>query len=74
MIRWIRFMPRRWWSPKAWRTWASYMHWRLETYGVFYPAGKTNWKALRLMLQQLPSYSRWVGEMERLRQRIPSDF
>jgi len=64
MIRLWRFLPTRWWSPRSWRTWASYVHWRLETYGVYYPAGKINWKALRSLLKQMPSYSQWLAEMD----------
>ena len=64
MMHWLRFLPSRWWSPKAWRVWASYVHWRLETYGVFYPEGKTNWKALKSLIKQVPSYGRWLKEFE----------
>ena len=68
-MRLINFLPRRWWSPRAWRVWASYLHWRLETYGAFYPSGKINLRALRSLIRQTPSYLRWVGQIERLRSR-----
>jgi len=68
----LRFLPRRFWSPRAWRGWASYVHWRLETYGVFYPEGKINWKALRSLLRQLPAYRRWLAEMDVVRKKSPT--
>ena len=49
-----------------------YVHWRLETYGVFYPEGKTNWSALRSLLRQFPNYNHWLGEMDALRRRKAS--
>jgi len=61
-----RFLPTRWWKPSAWITWGSYLHWRLETYGVFYPKGKINWKALKSLIRQFPSYRRWLSEMDRV--------
>lgn len=67
MLRLIRFLPTRWWSWQAWKTWGSYVHWRLETYGVYYPGSKMNWKALRQLLRQIPSYHRWLAEIDRLR-------
>jgi hypothetical protein len=66
------FLPHRWWSPRSWKTWASYVHWRLETYGVYYPEGKFNRTAFKSMLRQLPSYSRWLSEMNRLRGKSPT--
>ncbi len=66
-MRILNFLPSRWWSPKSWRVWASYVHWRLETYGVYYPAGKFNWQAFRALLRQIPSYTRWLSDMNRLR-------
>jgi hypothetical protein len=69
VIRLFRFLPTRWWSPRAWRTWASYVHWRLETYGVFYPAGKINWRALCSLLKQIPSYQSWLREMDAVRKK-----
>ena len=66
MFRLLRFLPRRWWSPAAWKTWQSYLHWRLETYGVYYPAGEKNPRALGSLLHQLPSYLRWLKELDRL--------
>lgn len=67
MIRLLRFLPTRWWSLKAWKTWREYIHWRLETYGVYYPAGQTNKTALRLLFKQFPSYYRWLGQIEKTR-------
>jgi hypothetical protein len=69
MMRVFRFLPTRWWSPSAWKTWKTYVHWRLETYGVFYPAGKINWRALRSLLKQVPSYQRWLGELDEVRKK-----
>ena len=69
MMRFWRFLPTRLWSPRAWRTWASYVHWRLETYGVFYPASQINWQALRSLLKQMPSYGRWLAEMDTTRMK-----
>jgi hypothetical protein len=69
MIRLLRFLPTRWWSPKAWKTWREYIHWRLETYGVYYPAGQTDKTALRSLFKQFPSYYRWLGEMDRVRRQ-----
>ena len=66
-MRLLRFLPTRWWSPAAWQGWKSYVHWRLETYGVYYPDGKLNRKTLRALLRQLPSYYRWLGQIDRLR-------
>ena len=68
-MRLLNFLPRRWWSPRAWRVWASWLHWRLETYGVYYPAGKTNGKALLMLLRQMPAYLRWLRQMDRLRSK-----
>ncbi len=67
MIRLLAFLPRRWWSPQAWKTWKSYMHWRMETYGVYYPDGKKNDTTFRMMMRQFPSYYRWLGDLTRLR-------
>jgi len=67
MLKFWRFLPGRWWSPKAWRVWVSYVHWRLETYGVYYPAGKFNWKAFVSLLKQLPGYRHWLAEMDAAR-------
>jgi hypothetical protein len=69
MMRLFRFLPRRWWSFKAWRVWASYVHWRLETYGVFYPAGKIDWRAMRSLVKQIPSYQSWLSEMDAIRKK-----
>jgi hypothetical protein len=69
MMRLIRFFPTRWWSPRAWRTWRSYLHWRLETYGVFYPNGKLDKEALKSLIRQAPGYYRWLGQMDRLHKR-----
>ena len=69
MFRLLRFLPRHWWSVKAWKTWQSYLHWRLETYGVYYPAGRKDRAALCSMLRQLPSYLSWLKDLDRLRRR-----
>jgi hypothetical protein len=71
-MRFLNFFPERWWSFRAWRVWASYVHWRLETYGVFYPEGKTNWQAVRSLLRQMPSYRRWLTDMDHIRKRSPT--
>ena len=63
----FQFLPTHWWWPSAWRTWASYMHWRLETYGVYYPGGKFNGPAFFSLLKQFPSYRRWISEMDHQR-------
>jgi hypothetical protein len=65
------FLPTRWWSPRAWHVWMSYVHWRLETYGVYYPAGKFSWNAFTSLLKQASGYRRWLTEMERLRKQSP---
>ena len=67
MIRLLSFFPTRWWSPKAWKTWKSYIHWRLETYGVYYPDGNTHRPMLRALVRQFPSYYRWLGQIHTLR-------
>lgn len=69
MMRLLRFLPTRWWSPRAWKTWASYAHWRLETYGVYYPEGRFNWQAFWSLLRQMPSYHRWLKDLDRLRKK-----
>jgi hypothetical protein len=71
MMRLFRFFPERWWSPKAWRIWGSYVHWRLETYGVYYPDNRFNNRSFRSLLGQTPSYIRWLAQFDRLR-RAPS--
>lgn len=68
----FHFFPRRFWSVRAWRTWAGYVHWRLETYGVYYPAGKFNWKAFRSLLRQTPGYLHWVSDMDATRKKSPT--
>ncbi|OGR89687.1 MAG: hypothetical protein A2992_02500 [Elusimicrobia bacterium RIFCSPLOWO2_01_FULL_59_12] len=68
----LRYLPRHFWSPGAWRTWASYVHWRLETYGVYYPAGKFNWTAFRSLLRQMPRYLHWVSDMDAARKKSPA--
>ncbi len=74
MLRLLRFFPTRWWSLRAWKTWNEYIHWRKETYGVYFPDGQENPQALRAMWKQFPSYYRWLGEMDDLRhQKINSD-
>jgi hypothetical protein len=66
MIRLLRFIPRRWWSPEAWRTWKQFVHWRLETYGVYYPSNEKNPAAFRALMRQLPSYLKWLKELDQL--------
>jgi hypothetical protein len=66
-FRLLRFLPRRPWSPAAWRRWTTYVHWRMETYGVYYPQGRRNPDAFRSLLKQFPSYYRWLRQMDRLR-------
>ena len=67
MIRLLRFFPTRIWSPHAWKTWWSYVHWRLETYGVYYPNGRFNGRAFRMLLRQGPSYYAWLKDFDKLR-------
>lgn len=69
MLRLLRFLPSRPWSPKAWKQWASYMRWRLETYGVYYPDHRLNRQTLKTFLRQFPSYYRWLGDIDRLRRQ-----
>ena len=69
MLNFLRFLPTRWWSPPAWKNWGRYVHWRLETYGVFYPAGKINWRAMHSLFKQIPSYQQWLGEMDAIRKK-----
>jgi hypothetical protein len=38
----------------------------METYGVYYPTGEKNSAAFRSLLRQLPSYLRWLKELDRL--------
>lgn len=61
----FRFLPTRWWSPKSWRNWSAYVRWRMETYGVFYPANRFNSVAFLKMLRQLPAYRRWLVQFDR---------
>jgi hypothetical protein len=68
-MRFLQFLPHRWWSPRAWRVWGSYLHWRLETYGVYYPAGKFNKKVFLKMLKQFPSYRAWLSDFSKLRKK-----
>jgi hypothetical protein len=72
MLRLVRFLPRRWWSPQAWKTWWSYVHCRLETYGVYYPENKANPSMLRSLTRQFPSYYRWLGQIDKLRKKSNS--
>lgn len=73
MIRLLRFLPRRWWSPRAWRSWREYLHWRLETYGVYHPDPKrANRQALKMLLRQLPSYYRWLKQMDKEAKHVPT--
>jgi hypothetical protein len=65
----LKYLPNRWWSPRAWRTWSSYIHWRLETYGVYHPGGKFNGKAFVSLVLQFPHYNRWLTEIKKLRNK-----
>ena len=67
ILRFLRFFPARWWKPSAWKAWGSYLHWRLETYGVYYPDHPLNGKAVLALLRQTPSYLRWIGDFDRIR-------
>ena len=67
MIRLLRFLPTRWWSPSAWRQWRTYLHWRMETFGVYYPGGNLNRDAFRSLRRQFGSYRRWLADFDRLR-------
>gem|GEM_PF-2506238 len=67
MLKFARFLPRRWWSSHAWKIWSRYVHWRLETYGMYYPDGRWNSASFRLLLKQSLSYSHWLSELDRLR-------
>ncbi len=67
MFRVFRFLPTRWWSFRAWKTWRTYAHWRLETYGIYYPHGELQFQSLRTLLLQLPSYLRWLKDLDRTR-------
>ena len=69
MLALIRFLPRRWWSPKAWKNWTRYVHWRLETYGIYHPAGQFNRQAFKQLLKQFPSYYRWLRDIDKTRQK-----
>ena len=69
MFRLLRFLPTRWWRPSAWKRWSTYVHWRLETYGVYYPQGKFNGQAFRSLLKQFGSYRRWLTEFDQLRKK-----
>jgi len=71
MFRLLRFLPSRWWRPSAWKTWASYIHWRLETYGTYDAGGRMNWNSFRMLLRQFPSYLRWLKEIDHRRGLAP---
>lgn len=54
---------------RLWR--AGQLRFRLETFGLYYPAlpyQASPWRpsprGIILLLRQMPSYARWVGEME----------
>jgi hypothetical protein len=68
----FRFFPSKFWSPRAWRIWVTWVHWRLETYGVFHPAGTFNKTAFQKLLKQLPGYLHWVSEMDAIRKKSPT--
>jgi hypothetical protein len=59
-------------KPKAWKTLGSYLHWRLETYGVYYPGGKFNGKAFISLVLQLPAYLRWQSHFSKIRKQHPA--
>lgn len=67
MLRFLRFLPSRWWSPAAWKRWWTYIHWRLETYGVYHTDGKFHAKAFISLVHQLRSYEHWLAEFGRIR-------
>jgi len=67
MIRLFRFLPTRWWSIRAWKTWTSYIHWRLETFGLYGQEASNRATARRSLRRQFPSYYRWLGEVDRIR-------
>ncbi len=68
----LRFFPARFWSPRAWRTWMSYLKWRMETYGVYYPAGQFNKEAFSSLLRQMPRYLQWIRQMDTIRKKSPT--
>ncbi len=72
MFRLFRFLPTHWWRPSAWKTWWTYVHWRLETYGVYYPDGKLHAHSLWTLLRQLSSYLRWLKEIDLHRGLVPT--
>jgi len=39
----------------------------METYGVYYPGHQKNPDAFRALWRQLPSYLRWLKELDRLK-------
>lgn len=58
---------------RVWRF--GQIRFRLETFGLYYPAGQYErpvWKvsplALLLLARRSPSYARWIIDMERLRE------
>jgi len=66
MFRLLRFLPSRWWSLQGWRDWSRYIHWRLETFGVYQKNGQKDSSALRQMLRQLRGYLKWLKEMDEI--------
>lgn len=53
----VRFFPRKF----GLRIWFSYIKWRLETIGCYYPDGKFKWKIFyNEVIKRLPSYIRWI--------------
>lgn len=66
-MRLLRFLPRRWWSIDCWKSWWSYVKWRMETWGVYHPDGKFNKENFWRMVKQFPSYYKWIGRMDSLK-------
>lgn len=63
----FRFLPRRQlYKLSTWQAWFSYIKWRLETYGVYYPNGKFHWDIAYKMIISLPSYIKWIRRMDSL--------
>lgn len=64
---------------RVWR--AGQLRFRLETFGLYYPHPpyaspwwRFNMRSAWLLLRQLPSYARWVEEMEQLQEKGPASW
>jgi hypothetical protein len=68
----FKFLPTQFWNPWAWIRWGSYVHWRLETYGVYYPTGRFNAKSFISLLKQMPGYLHWVSDIAAARKKSPT--